>query len=163
MGLNFINTLLNIILLIIVSQSATISHELGHAITALIFTEDNVKVTLGKNKTESKKISFKRLYIELKGFQPFLGFVQWNSSKITKFQKIMITAGGPIASLIIGVILIIISRVIKFQLLKQVITFSAYYHIWQVIITSIPIVYPKWWFGYEGHSSDGYKILRLIK
>jgi hypothetical protein len=62
-----------------------------------------------------------------------------------------------------GVCLILISKTIAHHLLKQIIIFSGYYNVWQFIVTSIPMVYPKWWGGYAGHSSDGYKILRLIK
>lgn len=33
----------------------------------------------------------------------------------------------------------------------------------QFIVTIIPIVYPKWWGPYGGNSSDGYKVLKILK
>ncbi|SFC40587.1 M50 family metallopeptidase [Clostridium uliginosum] len=161
--MNVINILLNIILVCIFGQLATISHEFGHAIPALVFTKDTVKITLGDNTTKTKEINFSKLCIQIGRFQPFLGFVDSNRSKLTKWQRIFTSAGGPIISLVIGVSLIFISGIINYNLLKKLISFSAYYHILQFICTALPIIYPKWWLGYGGYPSDGYNIMSNIK
>ncbi len=144
-------------------QITTITHELGHALSALILTKENVKITLGRNNERLKRIGLRRLDIELKGFDPFTGFVHLKESKLTKFQKIMFYAGGPIVSLVFGIVLLLTSRTIEHKLLKQIIIFLGNYQLFQLICTSIPITYPKWWGGYGGHSSDGYNILKLMK
>lgn len=156
--------LLNIILFILIAQITTIAHELGHALSALILSKENIKIILGRrNNKNFKKIGLTRLNIELKGFDPFTGFVQINESKLTKFQKIMFYAGGPIVSLVLAIVLSLIISSIEHEVLKQIIVFSRNYQLLQFIATSIPMVYPKWWGGYGGNSSDGHAILKLIK
>lgn len=161
--LNAINILLNIIFFCICGQLATISHEFGHAIPALIFTKDKVRIAFGNTGTKIKKIEFKSLSIEIGTFQPILGFVYWNGDRMRKWQSIICCAGGPFISLIIGIVLIFMSGDINNYLLKKILSWSAYYHIWQFICTAIPIIYPKWWAGYGGHTSDGYNIISIIK
>lgn len=161
--MELVNLFFNIILFVVISQLATITHEFGHAIPALIFTRDKVKITLGRKNNKAKKISLGRLNIELRGFNPFLGLVYWNVKEMTKSQKIVATIGGPIISLIIGACLIFISRSTTNHLIKQVTNFSANYYFIQFIITAIPIIYPKWFVGYGDLPSDGYRIFNLIK
>lgn len=158
-----INIIFNIILFLIISQLATISHEFGHAMPALIFTRDTINVTFGANSAKSKIIKFSKLNIKLGGFSPCVGFVNWSTNKMTKAQTIIVLAGGPIVSLIVTISLFTFSGAISNYVLKQIINFSAYYHLYQFILTSIPIIYPKWWVGYSGYPSDGYQILQLIK
>ena len=55
--MNVINILFYIILTYIVGQFATISHEFGHAIPALLFTKDNGIITLGNTVMKSKKLN----------------------------------------------------------------------------------------------------------
>ncbi|WP_160685164.1 hypothetical protein [Clostridium sp. C2-6-12] len=69
--MNITNILLNILFICIFGQLATISHEFGHAIPALIFTKDKVKITLGNIDMKTKKININRLCIEIGTFQPF--------------------------------------------------------------------------------------------
>ena len=161
--MEFINLFLNIILFVVVSQLATITHEFGHAIPALIFTKDKVKITLGRENNKGKKLSLGRLNAEVRGFNPFLGFVHWNGEEMTKSQRIAATIGGPIISLILGGCLIFISRGTTSHSIKQITNFSANYYFSQFIITAIPIIYPKCFGGYGDMPSDGYRILKIIK
>jgi hypothetical protein len=161
--MEIINAILVIVLFIIINQITTIFHELGHAIPALIFTKDTVKLILGKDISKTKIISVSRLNIELRGFSPSTGFVYWNAGKMTKSQKLVATTGGPLVSLIIGVSLIFFSGAVNDYLIKQIMFFSALYNLFEFITTSIPVIYPKWWGEYGGFSSDGYKVLSLIK
>ncbi|NMA83750.1 MAG: hypothetical protein GX962_07805 [Epulopiscium sp.] len=161
--------ILNIILFLMIFQISTIIHEFGHALLALILTKKNVKITLGRNNEKLKRISLRRLDIELKGFNPFTGSAHWNESKLTKFQRIMILAGGPIVSLVLGIVLLLISRnmqdklLIEIILLKEMIILAGNYQLVTFISTSIPIIYPKWWVGYGDYPSDGYQIIKLMK
>ncbi len=165
---NILEIILNIILFLMIFQISTIVHEFGHALPALILTKENVKITLGRNKEKLKRIRFRRLDIELKGFNPMIGFVHWNESKLTKFQRIMILAGGPIVSLVLGIVLLLISRniedklLIEIILLKEMIILAGNYQLYTFIGTSIPVIYPEW-SGYGGYPSDGYQVLKLMK
>lgn len=161
--MNVIKILLGILLFCIVGQFATISHEFGHAIPSLLFTKDNVKIAFGNTSIKSKKIKFNRLFIEIGTFQPLLGTVEWSNDTLSKLKIIICSACGPMISLIIAISLIYISGEIDDNNLKKLISFSAYYHIWQFICTAIPIIYPKWWAGYGGYPSDGYNIISAIK
>jgi hypothetical protein len=150
-------------LICIIGQIATITHEFGHAVPALLFTYDKVRITFGNVGMKTKRMKFNRLCLEIGTFQPFSGFVNWNGDKLKKWQRIVVSSGGPIISLVIGVILIVTSRNIDNYILKKLISFSGYYHIWQFICTAIPIIYPSWWYGYGGCSSDGYNIINIMK
>ena len=91
-----------------------------------------------------------------------MGFTYWNGSKLSKWQSIIVSAGGPIFSLLIGLSLIFISGVVNYNLLKKLISF------WRTIIYGNSyvqhlIIYPKWWSGYGGYHSDGYSIMSIIK
>jgi hypothetical protein len=157
------NTIVNIIFIIVIGQLATITHEFGHAIPALLFTKSKVKLILGKNSTKSKDIILRRLNIVIRGFSPFTGFVNWNSSEMTRIQKLAATLGGPIVSLIIALFLYLLSINVKHNIVSHILYSSAGYNLIQFIITFIPITYPKWWGDYSGQTSDGYKALQLIK
>ena len=171
--MEFINVILeiilNFILFYMIFLLSTIIHEFGHALPALILTKDNVKIILGRNNKKLKKIRVGRLDIHLKGFNPFTGFVYWDKSQLTRFKKIVILAGGPVFSLIFGIVLLLVCRnmenklLVEIILLKEVIMLAGNYLLYQFISTSVPIIYPKWWSGYAGYPSDGYQMLKLIK
>ncbi|MFY9214702.1 MAG: M50 family metallopeptidase [Tissierellaceae bacterium] len=169
----FINVILEIILNIflfyMVFLLSTIIHEFGHALPVLILTKGNVKIILGRNNEKSKKISLGRLDVHLKGFNPFTGFAYWDGSKITRVKKIIILAGGPLFSLLFGIVLLLVGRnmennlLIEAILLKEMLTLAGNYQLYTFISTSVPIIYPKWWAGYGGYPSDGYQIFKLMK
>ena len=163
--------ILNVFILFMTIQVITIIHEFGHVISALILTKEKSRITLGKlgeNNKSLVKISLRRLDIEIKGFNPFVGWTHWNASKLTKFQRIMILAGGPIISLILGIILLFISNNIGDKLLmdtfilKEIIILARNVALGSFVFTAIPIIYPKRT-GYAGIPSDGYQIVKLMK
>lgn len=163
--------ILNIVMLFMIFQIDTIIHEFGHAIPALIFTKDKVKIRLGSlggNNKNLGKLSLGRLDIALEKFNPFIGMVQCNKSKLTKFQSITIFAGGPIISLFLGIILLFISNNIGDKLLmeififKEIIILARNLAFGTFVFTAIPIIYPKW-IGRADIPSDGYQIVELMK
>ncbi|NVK04672.1 MAG: tetratricopeptide repeat protein [Flavobacteriia bacterium] len=82
-------------------------HELGHAITALIVTSKEVTMYVGSYGEEEKasKWKFGRLKIYLK--KPFLlwntGLVDFEERAISTSKQALISAMGPLTSLILGV------------------------------------------------------------
>lgn len=162
--------ILNIIIFLAIFQVSTIIHEFGHALPALILTKENVKIILGRNNGKLKKVSLRRLDIHLKGFNPFTGFACWDQFKLTRFKKIVILAGGPIFSLIFGIVLLLIGRNVRDDkllmgaiFLKEMIILGRNIQLATFILTSIPIIYPKLWVGYGKYPSDGYQIFKLMK
>lgn len=160
---------LNIIIFLAIFQGATLIHELGHALPALILTKERVKIILGRRQGRLKKISLGRLYIETRGFNPLIGFTRWEEAKLTRFRKIIILAGGPIFSLVLGIWFLIIGRNIGGKLLldsillEKLFSFAGNYQIFLFILVSIPIIYPEGQGAYSNFPSDGYQILKLIK
>ena len=87
----------------------TLIHELGHAIPSLFFTKEEVIICVGsyENLTKSQGIQFGRLKVFFT-----LNLFNWNSGLclhkgVTSFfQKFLIILGGPLASLLIGLLMI---------------------------------------------------------
>jgi hypothetical protein len=142
----------------------TILHELGHAIVALIFTNDKVSVNIG-NSDLNKQINLNRLVINLNGYKSLLdvayGYV--NRTPVdNKIKAIFIILGGPITSLIVSILLYIYIINVKLPYILMVslnalFIFSAI----QFLITILPMKY--FHKPYVGHTSDGYKILQHFK
>ncbi|WP_130808200.1 site-2 protease family protein [Senegalia massiliensis] len=165
-----IEIILSIFVFFMTFQITTIIHEFGHAIPALILTRDRVKIALGilgrlnKNNKNFKQISLKRLDIEIKSLNPFIGMTYYKSSQLTKYQRIVILAGGPIFSLLLAIIMVFINigSEGKFLMgifnLKEITILARNIALVSFLFTSIPIIYPK-----SNHPSDGYQILKLIK
>jgi len=167
-----IEIILSIFVFFMTFQITTFIHEFGHAIPALILTRDRVKITLGrldKNHKKFKQISLKRLDIEIKSFNPFIGFAHWKLSHLTKCQRIVILAGGPFFSLALAIIMIFINigSEGKFLMgilnLKEITILARNIALVSFLSTSIPIIYPNWWGAYGDYPSDGHQIIKLIK
>ena len=97
--------LLTIIMIMIVRSLTTLFHELGHAIPALIFTKDQVKVFVGSHgANEHPSLQLGRFQIYFK-----MSLLDWNigmceSQRISNFWKrFFIIIGGPIASLCVSI------------------------------------------------------------
>lgn len=158
-----INKILNILLLALLFQLCTISHEFGHAIPALIFSKDKVSIKLGVGDRDIKKLSLGRLEIKIKVVNPFIGFAWWNGKNMNRLEGVLCCAGGPLVSLLIGIAFIIIGKGMGENLIGEIFTISAYVHFYQFICTAIPIKYPKVWGSYGGYYSDGHNVVSLIK
>ncbi len=93
-----------IMLLPIMRLLTTFFHEMGHAIPALLFTDDKVDVYIGSyaNKEKSKSIQISRLslFLRFKFFDWQIGMCVPHG-KSTILHQIIITIGGPIASILL--------------------------------------------------------------
>jgi hypothetical protein len=152
----------NICAFVIVFQLTTIIHELGHAIPARIFSKDKVTIYIGVGNSK-RNFKIGNLKVLFRGFHPFTGFASWDGNKLTRFGKIVATLGGPLVSLMVGMGSLLIAGKIANNALNNLFTFIAYYNLFQFIITAIPFKYPSWWGAYGGTTSDGYKVLTLLK
>ena len=159
-------TVLNLILYItfgiLIIQLATAFHELGHAIPAVIFSDDKVKMVLG-NKRLNKKLKINKLSISIRSFEPFTGVVCYYAKNIKKSQIMMICIGGPLTSLLIGIISFVLRNLIVYEIISKLLVFSAIYNIFLFLLTIIPIIYPSWVGKLGGRLSDGYKAIRIFR
>lgn len=147
---------------VLIIQLATFFHELGHAIPAVLFSNDKVKMVLG-NKRTNKSLKINKLSINIRSFEPFTGFVCYNAKNIKKAQIMIICIGGPITSLLIGIISFILSNLILNKMGSELLIFSSIYNVFLFLISIIPITYPNWIGKLGGHLSDGYKAMRVNK
>lgn len=153
-----------LIIIFIIVPICTLLHEFGHAIPLLLFTKNEVTVTLGK-KPALIQFSTQRLKMNFHILYSSGGRVDSNGVVTDKRIRFLIYAGGPIVSLFIA----FFSFMIIFNYSLDYITFilvrgAGIYASLQVIITSIPMHYPNW-FGenFAKMPSDGMNILNLFR
>lgn len=103
--------ILGLLSVVIIRLSTTFFHEMGHAIPALLFTEKSVKVYIGSygDIAGSKYISLGRLKIYFKWniLDWKLGMCQHEGTLDSTIKTILIILGGPLASLLVSLPLIL--------------------------------------------------------
>ena len=167
--MRFIETVIdiafNFLAILVIVQLATLFHELGHALAGLIFTKEDVNILLGKRRSKRKlrKLVLGRLVINFNGIDPLTGFSWLDESRLTKFQRLVFYAGGPLVSLLMGLTFYLIGRNIDHQVMSRIAQLFSSWLLVQFLFTAIPLEYPAWFAGYGGQSSDGRIIARLIK
>jgi hypothetical protein len=156
------NFYVNLILWLFVMQISTILHELGHALPILAFTQENVKLTLGSGSIKAG-ITIRRLHVSFKGFAPTVGFMKVEGDiALSKTLSLLLSIGGPLLSFMIGTSAFLVRSYVGEGWLYSILSVTTLYNWFLFVVTAIPIVYPKWWIGYGGYPSDGYRIVRLI-
>ena len=167
--MRFIETVIdiafNFLAILVIVQLATLFHELGHALAGLIFTKEDVNILLGRRRSKRKlrKLVLGRLVINFNGIDPLTGFSWLDESRLTKFQRLVFYAGGPLVSLLMGLTFYLIGRNIDHQVMSRIAQLFSSWLLVQFLFTAIPLEYPAWFAGYGGQSSDGRIIARLIK
>ena len=137
-------------------------HEFGHAIFAIIFTKQEVKIRFG-GILDKKIIKLGRLLIFLNGFNPSYGVVYWNAKSLSKYKNALICLGGPLFSLLLSLMILYFLKYNTYEYINQnMIKVLFISSVWQFIITIIPIKYPKFWGGYAGFNSDGLSALKYL-
>lgn len=165
MSFSFINFIIYPLVYIIFMPVLALIHELGHAIPALIFTKDEVIINIG-NSNLKKQIKLNRLVINIYGYRSIMdvsyAYVNWKPLE-SKFKSIIMIAGGPIASLCTSIGLYLILDKIQLSYLMMIIFNGILlFSIGQFIVTALPMKYSAN-SPYKGFTSDGYKVLQLLK
>ena len=118
--------ILGIFLVTAIKLSTTLFHELGHAIPALIFTKKKVDVYVGSygDLSKSIKINLRRLHIYLRWniFDWKIGMCRQEEPVTSYWKNVIILFGGPIASLLISIPLILNYETIESNSLLTFIT-----------------------------------------
>jgi len=138
-------------------------HEFGHAIIALLFTKGPVHINLG-NRNLNKSMTIGRIKIIFRGYTSILdisfGQVFWGEIKGAK-KRILVFLGGPLISLVLALITLLIIMNFKFTLIVKIILRSiSLYSFNQFLITIIPIEYK--FQPYNEMKSDGYRIREIL-
>ncbi len=91
----------------------TLIHELGHAIPALIFTENDVEIFLGSygdyNKSKSLKLSRRfRIYFTLNPLRWWGGMVNYSTLSDSFYKRLSVLLLGPLFSFILAIAAILV-------------------------------------------------------
>lgn len=165
MSFSFVNFIIYLLVYIIFMPVLSFLHELGHAIPALIFTKDEVRINIG-NYNLIKKVKLKRLIINIYGYKSivdvYFAYVNWKPVE-SKFKSIIMIVGGPISSLCTSIVLYLTLDTIQLSyLLLKIFNGMLLFSIGQFIVTALPMKYSDN-SPYKGGTSDGYKIVQWLK
>lgn len=151
-----------LVFIFIIGPFCTLLHEIGHGLGALLISQTEVHIYLGKN-TEHNKETFElgRLHFHLQ-WSFAVGFTHWESG-FDKRQKAMAIAGGPIMSLLLFLLFSLLALSVSQRELSQLINLTATFNLIQFVISMFPINYPRWLVGYRDFPSDGLQLLHLLK
>ncbi len=153
-------------IILLTRSITTLIHELGHAIPSLIFTKEEVIICVGsyENLTKSKGIQIGRLTVFFT-----LNLLNWNSGLclhqgVTSFfQKFLIILGGPLASLLIGLLMIYMIRDGWVQeSLVVVPMFLLVSALWDFISNILPHSQPLVTHNGNVVYNDGYQLKQLL-
>lgn len=152
-----IKVILGILIMWIAFFLTVLIHEVGHMIGYVLCSKKEAAswyITVGCGK---QLLRIRRLIICL---VPFAGSFRLTASNslVPKKTALITLAAGPIASLLLATILLVINW---FVLSDDLIVFMIYSSLFQFIFSVIPVRYPAWLSHIP--ESDGLKILRLLK
>lgn len=143
----------------------TLLHEIGHSLLVLALTNSEVYIEIGNNNLNvTKKIG--RLNFKFKGYKSIysitFGMVRYELPK-SKITRICILLGGPLISLAIFILTILIKLLADNLCLGISVSLNSIsiYSLFQFLMTILPIRYKNE--SYNSKSSDGYQILQIIK
>lgn len=132
-------------------------HEIGHAIGYILSTKDNDwNISLGKGKELCKIGKFNIHLI------PFSGYCSHKS--MSKTKRIVVLIGGPLASLLLLLLLFLVKDNIN-SLLQAIVALTARdslinyfmcYNLYMFIFSVLPL-------KLDGYISDGWQILQTLK
>lgn len=120
----------------------TFIHEMGHALPSLAFTNEEVQIHIGSYGDEENSSHF--TIGKLKTFFKF-DFLHWNiglckHKEVTKYrEKILIVLGGPVFSLMIGIVLFFFIYFTDYSDLVEIIfTCFILSAVWDFVVNIVP-------------------------
>ncbi|WP_317935236.1 site-2 protease family protein [Sporosarcina aquimarina] len=146
---------------IIIIPICILLHEVGHGLGAVITSNGHVQIYLGP-KSERNKENFRvgRLHFHI--LWSYVGFAYWQS-ELSRRQKAASLAGGPFVSLLLTIIFGWLAVVTPENFVQPLFWWTTIFNFSQVVVTVIPVTYPKWMGRYSGFQSDGLQLYRLLK
>ena len=145
------------------ASDSTFLHECGHALTALALTNREVTILLGDGR---KGVRWRkgRLQVVIGWFTGFVGFARYDREQIAPHRILWITLAGPLVSLLLCILFGGIAFIwSEPQWLVSVVRTLAYATFAQFLFTILPLRYPRWFLAYGGKTSDGWRILEILR
>jgi len=150
---------------LVIIPASILIHELSHGAAALILTKDKIRIYLGPVNEGKASFRIGRVLIFIK--PAYTGRFVFNTLKwmdLSKFQRIVIAAAGPMGSILLSCLLSTIwMNMDSANVLHDLIAAVVIYNLLVFIATMIPLKYPRWWMDYGGMYSDGYRIMQAMK
>lgn len=145
----------------------TLIHELGHAIPSLMFTEGEVAIHVGSygDDKNSFKIDFGRLkaFFKIDIVKWNIGLCQHQPAK-TYLQNILIVLGGPIFSVLIGIVLIYLLEVRTWSdEVTFIFAFFIFSSVWDFIANMVPSKESIMMHDGSANYNDGFHLMQLMK
>jgi len=144
-----------------------LAHELGHAVVPLLATDRPVIVAVGPFRS-ALRWQLGRLEVRYTPWEPFYGTFRFagaaDGRRLTVPQQAGSLLGGPLASLLVGVVCLRLGRA-GFGPPgpgRQLLQLAAAMEIVSFLYTIVPIQYGFGWGELAGSYSDGYQLLRLL-
>lgn len=146
---------------ILVVPICILLHEIGHGIGAITTSSAHVHIYLGmKTKSNKENFNLGRMHFHIQW--SFIGFAYWGEG-LSRRQKAIALAGGPIMSLLLAILFGIIALLLSPSDLRALSGWTAIFNLIQFIVTTIPVTYPRWMGGYNGLPSDGLQLIQVLK
>lgn len=148
---------------IVIFPITTFLHECGHAFTGLSLTNKEFTIQLG-NGHNTLKLIRRRLHVIIGLFSGFVGYTRYDKNQLSTRHILLITIAGPIVSLVFAGLCFFLSALWN-EVPSQGVILSAfaYANLAQLLFTIIPFRYPQWLPGYRGMTSDGWRILEILR
>ena len=142
----------------------TLFHELGHAIFALLFTDDNVDIVIGESEAKIGSLKLKRINICFHNLITYYGIcccgeIKKESNK--KLKRILISLGGPLVSAIFAGIGLLMCYYTSGSFINRIFNGITWSALIQLFMTIIPMKYKSG--SYNGMISDGKRIMNVLK
>lgn len=136
-------------------------HEIGHGIGVVSSSRSHARIYLG-NWGEKNRQNFRIGRLHFYIHWSYFGYCSWDHN-LNKQQKICALAGGPLMSLLLVCISLIMVQDVPQGNLRSVINGITIFNLANFLFTGIPMNYPRWFGPLGGHPSDGLQLLRLLK
>jgi hypothetical protein len=144
----------------------TLLHEPGHALPLLAFSRGRVIVRIGRQ--PARPVSISRLELRIRWLNNphwgWFGFVEGEGEEPepSRARRLAILASGPLVTAIVLVALVAAAAFVPWPA-SILIWIPALAVAWELLVTAVPMRYPRWFGPYAGRVSDGYRILRLFR
>ena len=149
------NALLFLLCILLAGFIVVLVHEMGHAIPLLFLSQKKVTVFIGSFGENQKSFCLPagRLELWIK-YNPFLWFrgLCRGSERLSTNKTILYIAGGPIASVLLGLLLFYLQRRLDFQGVAKIWVTLAMFLSFSAFLASVL------WFGKERYSAGGRRV-----
>lgn len=143
--------------------AALFLHELGHAIP-IVATDGRAHIVIGSSDGWTRVIGPIRVTVGTEGiWSPlYYGYCSWEGVRSRPVRAIGLLA-GPGMTLLVVAATGVATSVVERESLRFAVVGLFYNQAFLAIITLFPMKYPSWWGLYAGRSSDGHKLLSLLR